>query len=560
MAGKYKKRFQAPISFGDIMDIIGCVFAGVVICLFFVVLPLYFKDGYNNIATNKYLYMMSAGKLVAVSATVLLFVRMFLWGYTKEELAKYKSLRYTDICVLALALFSFASYFFSEFRSEGVVYDNMPSWFVEGPFWGTKGWYMGLVSYLLFILLYFIISRALIYNRVVFIPVLATSAVICLWGVLNRYNISPINMNYDYKKGSFLASLGNINWFAGYTSIICPLGWGLYVGTKKLWFKIILFIVNTLSFYMIFVNQSDSGVFCTVVVFAVLLGYSIYSYERILSFVELMFSMLIPSVLIGAFEAAGIKRNGGAGIIDRFHGKFSIIVLVFVIAIYIAILLIKNKVRLPFKVIRKAYCIGVAALVAGFIGFIIINTATKGALVPLKGEKSMVYFNGRWGSSRGYTWTYGLRTFGEMNFGGKLFGCGPDSFYFELKNHEAIFNDCNEVFKGARLTNAHNELITLLVNIGLLGTAAFIGAIVTGIRNSFRSAKQSPEYIAFGLALISYTANNFFSFQQVTNTPFLFMVLGLEGAAIAKLHESSVSLTKTPTGNTIHKGKKRARR
>ena len=80
--------------------------------------------------------------------------------------------------------------------------------------------------------------------------------------------------------------------------------------------------------------------------------------------------------------------------------------------------------------------------------------------------------------------------------------------------------------------------------------------MVTSVKASFKAAKENPEYICFALAVISYLANNVFSFQQITNTPFIFLVLGIEGAALVRIDKKEARLTKKEGKNTMQKGKK----
>ena len=87
-------------------------------------------------------------------------------------------------------------------------------------------------------------------------------------------------------------------------------------------------------------------------------------------------------------------------------------------------------------------------------------------------------------------------------------------------------------FGGQRLTNAHSEWITLLVNNGILGLSAFIAMTVTGIKKCLTYAKDRQGLLCVALSLISYTANNMFSFETMMNTPLFFAMLGIGMAAL----------------------------
>ena len=552
MAGKIK--FQKPKNIGEVTDHVGNILAWAVLLIYFVGLPLFFKDGYTLIASNKYLYIMYTAEYVGIVAGIFLLLRMSLWGYSKEEIMIYKGTFRVDIFVLAFILLSTVSHFCSTFKTGGERY--LTEWFYESSLWGTRGWYMGLMSYLIFAMFYFILSKLLRYSKAANIPVMLTLTVTCLWGILNRYKIAPIDMGIEYDQSSFLASLGNINWFCGYTSVLVPLCWGLYLGAKKLWLKITLTVVNLITFYMIFVNASDSGIFAMFISFAVLFCFTVTQKERFKTFTELVITMLIPASLIGLIDVIMPKqRTGTFGMLEFFFGIGAFAVLTAVVIFYV--LFFYRLKEYPVKVmgtVRKIFIIFIVSVFLGYVLIVIFNTI-MGGIIPRVGKNRFFFFSNRWASSRGATWKIGLMTFADMDFGHKLIGSGPDTFYYEMIKHPAAKEISDKVFKGARLTNAHNEWITLLVNNGLLGLTAFVGMLYSGVRASFKYAEENVEIIGFALAIISYTANNMFSFEQLTNTPFLFLVMGLEGAAIASIVRKSASLTKSGRNTKIQRSK-----
>lgn len=84
-----------------------------------------------------------------------------------------------------------------------------------------------------------------------------------------------------------------------------------------------------------------------------------------------------------------------------------------------------------------------------------------------------------------------------------------------------------EQFDDLRLTNAHSEPITLLVNIGMLGVVCYIGIMATGFVRFLRGAGRQPVLYLCAVSVLTYIAHNLVSFQQVLNTPFIFIILGI---------------------------------
>ena len=116
--------------------------------------------------------------------------------------------------------------------------------------------------------------------------------------------------------------------------------------------------------------------------------------------------------------------------------------------------------------------------------------------------------------------------FREGNLHQKLLGAGPDCFaeYLgELLPGGTVLFD-KGYFNGSVFTNAHNEWLTTLINMGLLGVAAYAAVFITALRTYKRN------FLAV-LLLLTYGIHSLISFQQVLNAPFFFLVLGLCEAA-----------------------------
>ena len=165
-----------------------------------------------------------------------------------------------------------------------------------------------------------------------------------------------------------------------------------------------------------------------------------------------------------------------------------------------------------------------------YVSLLICNSLWPGFAGVFSGKGALI-FNESWGSYRGTTWVDGLRIWGSFDLKRKLLGAGPDCFAAYAYNHE-IGELLREHFGSARLTNAHNEVITILVNQGIIGVAVFPGMVVAGIREGYRGIRsgKKPEMILFLLAVLSALVYNQFSFEQVMITPYFYLMLGLISA------------------------------
>jgi len=136
-------------------------------------------------------------------------------------------------------------------------------------------------------------------------------------------------------------------------------------------------------------------------------------------------------------------------------------------------------------------------------------------------------FDNQWGNGRGFAWKFAVATFAEMPLLQKLFGVGPDCF----SAYAASVPEYLELMKGfwgdLVLTNAHNEYLTKLYNIGVVGLLAYIMMLVTGVRIFIKNRDINSFLPAFALCIVSYMAHNIFCYEQVCCTPFFYIILGI---------------------------------
>ena len=92
-------------------------------------------------------------------------------------------------------------------------------------------------------------------------------------------------------------------------------------------------------------------------------------------------------------------------------------------------------------------------------------------------------------------------------------------------------------FGSARLTNAHNELLTCLVNTGIFGFIFYLGIFVSFIIGSGKKRKKNPVLYVLSLSVICYFVHNMVSFAQVLNFPYLFLFAGM-GRYLQKICQS----------------------
>ena len=515
---------------GFLCDIVISVYMIVIL----MVLPLYNK-GYARIGTEKetfFLKTMTYGAKTLLPVFLLWLLFRLVTAVQKKELSKFtewpaglwKNLSVTDRFAVFYGIAVLVSYLFTNYREEAL--------------WGTASWRMGMWTQLGAVIVYFMISRMWQWKSWITVLVLPVSAVVFSLGYVNKFCLFPIDP--QFVNTSFISTIGNINWYCGY--LVTILFGGVYLlwrmEEKMTWKKLLLMAYVTIGFASLATQGSSSGIVTFAVVMFVLFGMSVRDSGRMEVFWQEMtlFSAacLITCVLrrLNIFSRELILE----GITDLL--TFSIAGIFMTILSGIILYWIhRTRVRrsYPEKMLHRIYCgiaIAVPVMILLVLLLTLINTLAGGALTPNITDPNVtkwLTFNVSWGSARGGTWAAGARCFWEADFLHKIFGVGPDCLYAFLSNEGSVGLQTmvNDRFGGSRLTNAHNEWLTVLVDIGVLGLISYAGMMITAIRDFLHAGENKMLVGACGICVLAYTVNNMFSFQQVMNISTMFVVMGI---------------------------------
>ena len=514
---------------GFLCDIVISVYMIVIL----MVLPLYNK-GYARIGTEKetfFLKTMTYGAKTLLPVFLLWLLFRLVTAVQKKELPKFtelpaglwKSLSVTDRFAVFYGMAVLLSYLFTNYREEAL--------------WGTASWRMGMWTQLGAVIVYFMISRMWQWKSWIPALVLPVSAVVFSLGYVNKFGLLPVDP--EYVTPSFISTIGNINWYCGY--LVTILFGGVYLlwrMEEMTWKKLLLMAYVTIGFASLATQGSISGIVTFAVVMFVLFGMSVKDSVRMEVFWQemTMFSAacLITCVLrrLNIFSRELILE----GITDLL--TFSIAGIFMTILSGIILYWIhRTRVRrsYPEKMLHRIYCgiaIAVPVMILLVLLLTLINTLAGGALTPNITDPNVtkwLTFNVSWGSARGGTWAAGARCFWEADFLHKIFGVGPDCLYAFLSNEGSVGLQTmvNDRFGGNRLTNAHNEWLTVLVDIGVLGLISYAGMMITAIRDFLRAGESKMLVGACGICVLAYTVNNMFSFQQVMNISTVFVIMGI---------------------------------
>lgn len=502
----------------------------IVFCLY----PFYLKDGYTDVGREKFNFykVMTIGGF----SLILPLVLVCLLFRIRDNVGKEKGigrifggirLSATDGMVAAYGVSVVISYICSEFK--------------EVALWGEKGWNMGLLTQLAFVLSYFLIAHFWEYEEKLLLAFMAAATVVFSLGLLNRFSIFPVEI--QGANSSFLSTLGNINWYCGFWSVLFPIGFILYWFGEEIW-QLLCGFLCTLAGIATGVSQGSNSaflVFAGLYIFVFCLSFR--STGRMKRFLEL--AILFCAVCQGLRLWRILRPDA----FDYYSGTWSdwitlsritLFLLVPLCIVYLLFCLMEKRKRTDmksFRVVRQIIVLGAVIVVGVYIFLLVLNTRIEGGIRFMGGLSALV-FSEQWGSARGATWSAGVEIYRNMHGWKKLIGVGPDCFAMFLYTLPDLAKSVIKQFDGARLTNAHNEWLTVLVNQGLFGLLCYGGIFCSAVFRYVRLAEKAMDsrrkylYI-FGLSAFAYTIHNIVSFQQILSTPFIFLMLGM-GEALAR--------------------------
>lgn len=515
----------------------GQTVAAVWLFMILAILPLYMQDGMNRIGDAKYLFFRNVSILFFAVAAVIFVVSGLrrLSGRTKSLQEKFEWSA-VDICVLAFGAASLISCCLSDYFSTAL--------------WGYQDWYMGLIVQLLMIGGYFCVSR--FYRREGWVEagILLSAFVVSLVGVLNRFELDPLNVfsgmdRYDWNRANLLSTIGNINWYCGYLSVVVPLLAAVYWSWRGYWGgRAVLGIGLCSGLTALFIQGSDSGYVALAVMILVLMFGSLGYRERRLRFLEILMMLPLACLIINIIAevmGVGLFLPNGSRVADIVYSPIWILVLVLLLVCYILSTICKHRMsegRWGKNITR------IAGIVVLFLAAVVVLVFTacqiSDEIWRSFGELSLLRFEDDWGSGRGFLWRVTWQSFWDGDILQKLFGAGPDCYAEYMYHHTSMEMHVSGQFQGAIFANAHNEWLTMLLNEGIIGVAAYIGFFLTAFVRFFRRVDIHPGLMAGALAVAVYCANSLFSFQQVVSTPLIFLVIGACEACCRELSKKTV--------------------
>ncbi len=419
-----------------------------------------------------------------------------------------------------------------EFEPQGhdVVFQNVGFGYANGSF--SVGRNNGLFLILFYVMVYFLITRLYRYREFVFSALAAVCGIVYLLTVLNGFYIDPLNMLEQFKTSQpsvymeFFSTIGNKNMLASFICVTLPVSFVMFILSESIWKKVIYICSTGLGAMAMIIGDSDSALLGTAVFLAVILVVFARYPARLKQYFLALTFMLGSVSLLRLFSLLMNDNYKELGELTKgilFSDKLYIFV---VAAAVITVLLYILDGRKPDLTLPKAIPVaigaffGCAALAAFgvFLWFSVVDTETD-----LGSMEKLLRMNDAWGTHRGIMWLRSFKIFGEASVWQKLFGLGPDTFYFAF---EPYFSQLEE-YGNSSTDAAHNEYINYLITIGAAGLAAYLSFVGGALVRGLKAAKRNPLVLPCAAAVIAYLAQATVNIALPISTPLLIIFVSL---------------------------------
>lgn len=497
--------------------------------LMFTVFPLFASNAYFNIRHDKYYFFIALSGVVIIAEAVLLYFAYY--GNKKDsppemavsDSSAFLKFSFTDWAMIAFLVVCIISTLFSK-QTTDALYGSL------------NGRNNGLVLMVFYVGIYFVITRCYYYMEYVFVALAAGSAIIYLLSVLNFCYIDPLGMYTQLDPSTiedFTSTIGNKNLMSSFICVMMPVVITMSVHTKKTMYRIIYLVSSALGFMALMTADSDSGILGIGVFLVVMLIW----YSRRISRLKRYFlclTVMLASAKILRFFTLILTQSFGCKTkeIDQFQKLFVESNIGFVligISAVITGLLYFIDIKKPNLILSKAvpivlgslFAAAVIAVISAVIYFSCFDTETD-----LGGFTSILRFNERWGTHRGFMWIKSFEIFGDFSFLQKLFGTGPDTYFYAFAPY---FGELSK-FGDTSTNAAHNEYLNYLITIGATGLIAYLSVVVGTIARAVKKSFSNPLSIVCVSAVICYSVQAVVNIAQPITTPLFILFVALTEA------------------------------
>lgn len=506
-------------AFFSVMNMVTAAYLFIMLGFF----PVYYRYQYADMGNQKYnIFMYSTTAFVLVSS-ILLLIQLFLQMKAKGVAGikkEYKlELSILDVTVAVYFICTTVSYLLCGFKSEG--------------FMGAGGWNMGYLSQLLFVGSYILISRAWKYQEGYLWLLLASSAIVFFVAVLHRFDIDIFGIYgslEEYYKVQFLSTMGQSSWYSSFLCTIFPVGLYLFFISDSVIVRRISCGFSVLAMLSLVTQNTDSAFICLAAVLFLLFYLAFDGRKRMLRFMEVLILVFGSFTFMGFCQRIFADHMIPIDSLSIFmsQGVVSPLITVIVLALYLwrrkAKVVGDKEYKRTFFWILTGF--GAALCTAGLIFIVLNSNGFLSTNFGYQNENNYLLFTDEWGNMRGFAWRFTCEAYAQQPLLQKLVGVGPDCYVFYNMSIPELAQQVTDFWGELSLTNAHNEYLTKLYNLGIFGLVSYVAMLGSAVYIFIKNRTEHILLPAFALCTVSYMAHLIFCYEQVCCTPVFYILMG----------------------------------
>lgn len=480
--------------------------------MIFLVSPLYMSHGFLDILDAK-----AYAVWLSVAATSVIALYALVMNSLKKDKDVppkpvketvtdfFKCLDITDICVMVFGVVCIIS---------ALISDE-----VKEAFTGELAWHVGALMLVALGIMYFLTSRTMKMELIPLYVIIAGGFIIMVIGLLNNLWIDPLGAmatTDEYWKDTYTSTVGNVNTYSGYLSMVVPVAMMLFVLEKRVAVKIALGIVLVAGYMSMFLTHAGSLFVGLGVPAVVLVWFCLQDKDRYMGllingilcavsgYAARAFIMLRPEIRLDKVSPWLLGHK-----VDVIIGAASFVLLLIHLAL-------DNRMKdeLQGKILRlvsRLYLIPVACAVIFAVYYTVKNWD--------------YYFLNR----RGLIWTIAFDIFKDGFLENWLFGNGTGLLDEYVGSWIVTINEC---YGGPYfLRHAHNDFVEYLAMTGILGFASFTGMFIHSFVKYIRRPHEDDVKFVLEscavLGIVGYMAQAMLNGPHPLTTAMLFALFAI---------------------------------
>lgn len=456
-------------------------------------LPLYIPDGYRNIAEDKFILFRNITAVLIAAAVILVIIG--------RKNIRIRKISLTDKAVLIYWASMTVSFFGSVNRSHALF--------------GEVIWRMGYLTQCMCLVLYFIYAHLYKWNRNSLYLLLSGSFFVNILALLNRFGILIFD---EMASGTdAVSTIGNINWLAGYLSVMVPAAVCLYLTCTDRKESYLLTAYMAAAFPALIVNGSNAVWFWMVPVLVMTALYGLTDRSAAGRAVTVFLILSLSLLFFRLLSIADSRLYQKVLCIDDSYSRMltSGYIAPVLSLVSAAVLWTVNRKRSEDKQKKAHLLIYPAAVLLAAPVLLLSVQVFRFAVIP-----------DAFGNNRGAIWRISEYAYRHFSVYRKLFGTGPDCFGLYVSETSDVFMQFYTVFSFSKVTTPHSMLLEVLINLGLAGLVGFL-LVYTAVFTKISERLKNNDLMAVILliSIISLTFNNMVSFSQIMTVPYFWLLV-----------------------------------